>query len=306
MATYLSFYCIIIFLLHYLSAETLFSITHPTRYRMKTFQCVPNDDCRFECNNVATTEGTYVHSSCTTEVNSAFHHGSCECSKIYCSAGGYNCNIACNRRSSCYYNHIYCGNNSICNVHCDDLYSCQYASIHCGDNSECNLYCHGERSCENSAFYCGTNSNCTIDCNGDTSTSNVNYECQIMVVRAEDSNSLKIDVYNNYKSATEMRVYAPNTPSTSPTVIRCGINTFDQTSSQLPCSEMKIYAVEGWNDVELQLGMTAFDVFGDYTSKEHQMYCGVNNEFFCLGWTTNGNLMQCDSDITICNTYTLK
>eukprot|EP01084_Bolivina_argentea_P216113 367149_1 len=292
----------------FVTSDTLFNITHATRYRMKTFTCVPNEDCRFECNNIAQI-GSAESSGCSPDisVSAVYSYGSCECAEIHCSDGGYNCHIGCNRQNSCYHNKIYCGDNSICNVYCNDVYSCNHAHVHCGDNSTCNLYCHSRFSCQQVALYCGNNSNCRIYCNADISSFNgYSHECQSMIVYAQDSNSLSIDVYNNLKAAELMTVYAPNTGISSPTVIHCGINTFVQSNSQLSCNQMTIYSVEGWNDVQIQLGMTAADVFGDYSSKEHQMYCGLNNEYFCFGWAPNGNLMQCDSDITICNTYTLK
>eukprot|EP01084_Bolivina_argentea_P080498 145799_1 len=289
--------------------ETVFQINHARRYRKHIFKCVPGDDCRFECNNIYQV-GTSDWSSCNLDEDMS--HGSCECSTIRCSDGGYNCQIGCEKQNSCYMNDIYCGDGSVCNIYCRDMHACSHANIYCGDGSICNIYCLGYHSCVSMDFYCGANSNCSVECNayGQYGTSNVGdpnigRSCYYSRIYASDSNFLKVDVYNNLEAAKEMILYTPNTDSFSPTVIKCGINTYDTSNYQYACDQMEIHSVDGWNDVELQTIMSANDVFVDYDSSDQTMYCGANGEFFCHGWNINGNLMECHGDITICNTYSL-
>eukprot|EP01084_Bolivina_argentea_P172787 299271_1 len=225
---------------------------------------------------------------------------------MICSDGEYNCNVYCNEQNGCYNNTIKCGNSSICNIHCRGYRSCSAATVYCGDQSQCNIFCHGGNSCDSIQFECGINSNCSIQCNaygqyGDTST-NKGYECSYMIVKATQSNSLNIDVYNNLYSALSMEIYAPNTLNSSPTVIRCGIDVNDMSSAQYSCDQIQIHSIEGWNDVQLELAKNVNDIFGDYTDQNQAMFCGLHDEYFCYGLNDN---MECDNNIVICNNKTL-
>eukprot|EP01084_Bolivina_argentea_P172784 299267_1 len=225
---------------------------------------------------------------------------------MICPDGGYNCNIYCNEQNGCYNNTINCGNSSMCNIQCRGYRSCSSAKIYCGHQSQCNIFCHGGNSCESVQLDCGTNSNCSIQCNaygqyGNAAT-NKHYECSYMTIKATQSNSLTIDVYNNLYSALSMEVYTPNTQNSSPTVIRCGIADNVPSSMQYSCDKIQIHSAEGWNDVQLELAMNANDVFTDYTDQNQAMFCGIHDEYFCYGLTGD---MRCDDNIVICNNKTL-
>eukprot|EP01084_Bolivina_argentea_P297129 511820_1 len=315
---------------------TIFSISSvaETRYFNQNFDCVPGADCQFSCNSLGFTgSGGLTQHACTMD-NSYYSNGGCACSTITCS-DGFNCDISCNKQNSCQSNTFSCGNDSTCNIFCTESDSCASGTLNCGTGSTCsihcrgygscsglninveedavlNLYCNGGHSCFHGNVNCGENSNCSVYCEaygqyGD-SNSNFGFECAEMEINAANSNSLSIDVYNDEYAAQNMVVYAPNNDASSPTIIKCGISDHSAASGKYSCDEMKIYSVEGWNDVELQLNwVTAANVFVDYTSENQKMFCGPGYNFFCYGWMedTVDIDMQCHDDIVICNNPTL-
>eukprot|EP01084_Bolivina_argentea_P036719 67883_1 len=196
-------------------------------------------------------------------------------------------------------------------------------SMYCLPNEDCDVYCnYGYRSTRSRSYYsgcyltlyCPTNYACSVYC-GQHNTISPGNTCIGMIIHAEDSSELKVNIYNGPNQAFNMEIYAPdngNGGNEYSTNIKCGDMTYDSTIySRYTCSSMKIFAKEGWLDVNMtdvsNNGNTSSikTEYSPYTSYGFEMNCGATYQYPCNSIQISNRQVECDDQSTICNTFIL-
>eukprot|EP01084_Bolivina_argentea_P286653 491769_1 len=191
----------------------------------------------------------------------------CAQTSIECSLFG-NCNIECDSSHACYEANINCASSdNQCNIGCLSHYSCKGTTIQTSNSGDFQVTCPATEACRDMKLICPQNNKCTMECNA-------YYGCYNSSVDARYSSELHITGCIGTSSCADVSIWAPPNLNGNKT---CYLEGDDDLN------KLTIYAVNGWNDIDLSNYIGT-----NYARGSGVMYCNSDYSDSCyisdLSW----------------------
>eukprot|EP01083_Nonionella_stella_P300904 1029674_1 len=170
---------------------------------------------------------------------------------------------------------------------------CWYGHVYCAEHMDCFISCKGKNACAGLSVYGPIDHQLKTECDGFQAD---DYSCDDITLHGEASSKLVIDCLPYHEACHRMNIWCPpNSESVKNCFLSGDHADIEGYSAKWSREAIKLYALYGWDDVDLSLT-------GTWSSNNQgTMYCGLHYAQSCHivdGWTCLNSTDYCNDNVS--------